>query len=83
MPTETVLNERPAESTHPLVVEMVEISEELEQALRSQHARLSTEANPTLIGWDLFLAGCLAIGLDRLQRIPALEALERIDRLEG
>ena len=85
MPTETVLNERPAESTHPLVVDavVVEISEELEQALRSEHIRLSGEANPALIGWDLFLAGCLAIGLDRLQRIPALEVLERIDRLEG
>ena len=80
MPTETVLNERPAESTHPLVVE---ISEELEQALRSEHVRLSAEANPTLIGWDLFLAGCLIIGLDRLAQISAEEALEGIDRLES
>jgi hypothetical protein len=62
---------------------VVEVSEELERALRSQHMRLSAEATPTLIGWDLFLAGCLAIGLDQLQRIPALEVLELIDGLES
>ena len=79
MPAETVLNERPAESTYPLVVE---VSEELEQALRSEHERLSRDANPALV-WNRFLHGCLAIGLDQLQRIPALEVLERIDRLES
>jgi hypothetical protein len=62
---------------------VVELSEELEQAQRSEHMRLSAEANPTLIGWDLFLAGCLIIGLDELKHHTAEEALERIDALEG
>jgi hypothetical protein len=75
----TVLDERSAESTCPLVVE---ISEELEQALRSEHMRLSRDANPAL-AWDRFLEAYLIIGLDELKRIPALEALERIDRLES
>lgn len=79
MPTETVLNERPAESTHPLVVE---ISEELEQALRSQHAGLSSQSKTTL-EWDRFLQACLIIGLDELKHYAAEEALERIDRLES
>jgi hypothetical protein len=78
--TETALDERTSESTRALAVEIAE--EEL-QALRSQHARLSAEANPRLIGWGLFLAGCLIIGLDELKRIPALEALERIDLIDG
>jgi len=76
---ETVLNERPAESTRPLVVE---VSEELERALRSEHARLSRDANPAL-AWDRFLHGCFAIGLDELKHHTAEEALEHIDRLEG
>jgi hypothetical protein len=80
LPTETVLNERTTDSTQSLVVE---ISEELEQGLRSEHMRLSAEANPTPIDWDRFLQVCLIIGLDELKRIPALEALECIDRLEG
>jgi hypothetical protein len=50
--------------------------------LKSEHERLSRDANPALV-WNRFLHGCLAIGLDRLQRIPALEALERIAALEG
>jgi TATA-binding protein-associated factor Taf7 len=75
----TVLNERPAESTCPLVVE---ISEELEQALRSQHERFSRATNPAL-AWDRFIHGCVAIGLDQLQRIRAPEALELLERLEG
>jgi hypothetical protein len=79
LPTETVLDERPAESTCPLVVE---ISEELEQALRSEHVRLSRDANPAL-AWDRFLHGCVAIGLDQLQRIRAPEVFELIDRLES
>jgi hypothetical protein len=78
LPTETVLDERPAESTYPLVVE---ISEELEQALRSEHVRLSRDANPAL-AWDRFIRRCVAIGLEQLQRISALEVFERIDRLE-
>jgi len=77
---ETVLNERPAESTCPLVVE---VSEELEQALRSEHARLSGEANPTAIEWDLFLEVCILIGLDELKHHTTEEAFEFIDRLEG
>ena len=80
MPAETVLNERTTESACPLALEL-EISEELEQALRSQHERLSRDANPAL-AWNRFLHGCLAIGLDRLQRIPALEVLDRIDRID-
>jgi len=78
--TETVLDERTTESACALALE---ISEQLEQALRSEHMRLSAEANPTAIEWDLFLAGCLTIGLDRLTRMSALEVLERIDRLES
>jgi hypothetical protein len=76
LPTETVL-ERQAESTCPLVVE---ISEEHLEALRNEHARLSREATPTL-SWDRFLHACLAIGLDRLQRMSALEAFELADGL--
>jgi hypothetical protein len=76
---EAVLNERPAESACTLALE---ISEELEQALRSEHMRLSTEANPP-IDWDRFMEATLLIGLDKLKRIPALEALDRIDALEG
>jgi hypothetical protein len=61
---------------------MVEVSEELEQALRSEHMRLSVEANPTPIGWDPFLEVCILIGLDELKRIPTLEALEKLESLE-
>ena len=77
--TETVLNERPAESAHSLVVE---VSEELEQALRSQHARLIIQSKTTL-EWDRFLQACLIIGLDELKHHTAEEALERIDALES
>jgi len=77
--SETVLNERPAESTSMLALE---ISEELEQALRSEHVRLSGEANPTPIEWDRFMEATLVIGLDELKRIPALEALEKLENLE-
>jgi hypothetical protein len=49
--------------------------------LRSEHERLSRDANPAL-AWDRFLHGCVAIGLDQLQRIRAPEALELIERLE-
>ena len=45
---EIVLNERTTESACALALE---VSEELEQALRSQHMRLSGETNPRLIGW--------------------------------
>ena len=79
MTSETVLNERPAESTSMLALE---ISEELEQALRSEHVRLSGEANPTPIEWDRFMEATLVIGLDELKRIPALEALEKLENLE-
>ena len=76
----TVLDERPAESTYPLVVEF---SEELEQALRSEHERLNGQSNPAPIEWDRFLRACLIIGLDELEHHAAEEALERIDRLES
>ena len=81
MPAETVLNERTTESACPLALEL-EISEELEQALRSEHVRLSGEANPTPIEWDRFMEATLVIGLDELKRIPALEALEKLENLE-
>ena len=80
MPAETVLNERPAESTCPLVVE---VSEEFEQALRSEYRRLSAEANPTAIEWDLFLEVCILIGLDELKHHTTEEAFELIDQLES
>jgi hypothetical protein len=75
----TVLDERTSESTRPLTLELAE--EDLE-ALRSEYERLSRDANPAL-AWNRFLHGCVAIGLDRLQRISALEVFELIDRLEG
>ena len=75
---ETVLDERPAESTCPLVVE---ISEELEQALRSEHARLIIQSKATL-EWDRFLQACLIIGLDELKHHTAEEALEKLESLE-
>jgi uncharacterized iron-regulated protein len=50
--------------------------------LRSEHERLSRDANPAL-AWDRFLQGCVAIGLERLAEISAWEAFELIDRLEG
>jgi hypothetical protein len=78
LPTETVV-ERPAESACALALE---ISEELEQSLRSQHARLSTQSKTTL-EWDRFLQACLIIGLDELKHHTAEEALECIDALEG
>jgi hypothetical protein len=62
---------------------MVEVSEELEQALRSEHACLNGQSNSAPIEWDRFMEATLVIGLDELKRIPALEALERIDRLES
>ena len=75
----TVLNERPAESTQALALE---ISEELERTLRSEHERLSRDANPAL-AWDRFLQACLIIGLDELKHHTAEEALDRIVTLEG
>jgi hypothetical protein len=81
LPTETALDERTTKSACALALEL-EISEELEQALRSEHARLIIQSKTTL-EWDRFLQACLIIGLDELKRIPALEALERIDALEG
>lgn len=60
----------------------VELPAQAAELLRSEHERLSRDANPAL-AWDRFLHGCLAIGLDRLQRIRAPEAIELIDRLEG
>ena len=78
MPTETVLNERPAESRQALALE---ISEELEQALRSEHARLIFQSKTTL-EWNRFLQAYLIIGLDELKHHTAEEALELIDRGE-
>ena len=79
MPTETVLNERPAESTCTLALE---ISEELEQALRSEHACLNGQSNSAPIEWDRFMEATLLIGLDELKRIDALKALDLIAGLE-
>jgi hypothetical protein len=74
--TETALEERPAESTRTLTLE---IWEEDLQALRSEHARLSGEANPTPIGWDEFLEGCFIIGLDKLKQKTAEEVLALLE----
>jgi len=49
--------------------------------LRSEHERLSRDANPAL-AWDRFLHGCVAIGLDQLHRMSALEVFELVERLE-
>jgi len=81
--TETALrlDERTTESVCTLAFEL-EISEELEQALRSEHMRLNAEANPTPIEWDRFMEATLLIGLDELKRIDALKALDLIAGLE-
>jgi len=60
----------------------VELPAQAVERLRSEHERLSCDANPAL-AWNRFLDGCLAIGLERLAEISASEALERIDRLES
>jgi len=60
----------------------VELPAQAVELLRSEHERLSRDANPAL-AWDRFLHGCLAIGLDQLQRISPPEVFELIDRLEG
>lgn len=59
----------------------VELPAQAIKRLRSEHERLSRDTDPAL-AWDRFLHGCVAIGLDQLQRIRASEALELIERLE-
>ena len=61
---------------------MVELPAQAVELLRTEHERLSHDANPVL-AWDRFLHGCVAIGLERLAQISASEAFELIGRLEG
>ena len=68
----------PSDSTRTITVEL-----ELQDwdLLKSEHERLSRDANPAL-AWSRFLHGCITIGLDKLQRTSASEAFELIDRQE-
>ena len=70
------------ERSVPFSFATIELCSQDWDRLRSEHERLSRDANPAL-AWDRFLHGCVAIGLDQLQRIRAPEAIELIDRLEG
>jgi hypothetical protein len=50
--------------------------------LRSEHERLPRNATQAL-AWDRFLQTCVIIGVERLQRIPAADALNLVGLLEG
>ena len=86
MTTETVLKERPAESTRAFAFE---ISEEALQGLRSEYARLSGEANRTIdsntsnpgpLSWDDYLCTTLSIGLEHLRAMSDAEVLALLER---
>jgi len=68
----------PSDSTRTISLELRAQDWDL---LRSEHERLSRDANPAF-AWNPFLHLCIAIGLNQLQRISALEAFELVDRLE-
>ena len=60
----------------------LELPAQVVERLRLEYERLSRDANPAL-AWSRFLQGCVAIGLDQLQRMSALEVFELVDRLDA
>lgn len=60
----------------------LELPAQAVELLRSEHERLSRDANPAL-AWNRFLHECILLGLDEIKQLNAEEALALVDEVDS